>query len=416
MLTGKNNFRSGLLGRTLKHSHSPAIHAMLGDHSYKLFEVEEDKVGEFLESGFDGINVTIPYKKTVMPYLHGISEEARVIGSVNTVVRKNGKLYGYNTDIYGFEMTLARAGISFGGKKILVLGSGGAAQTVLYAAKKHGGTAHTVSRNGELNYKNVLMLHSDADIIVNTTPVGMYPDNGSSPLSLEGFDRLEAVVDLIYNPYRTAILLDAERRGIKAVSCLDMLFFQAVRACELFFDEQIDENEAEKLYRSFKADKLNITLVGMPGSGKSTVGKLLAEKLGRKFVDTDEIIEAENGMTCSELIEKYGEAEFRRRETEAVKKAGAMTNAVIATGGGVVTIKENTDLLRQNSRIYFLDRDLCELPTDGRPLSNLYGVGALYEKRLPLYRALSDCAVKVCGAENTAEIIVKEHYREDTCY
>ena len=407
MLTGKNSFRSGLLGRTLKHSHSPAIHAMLGDHSYKLFEVEEDKVGKFLESGFDGINVTIPYKKTVMPYLHGISEEARAIGSVNTVVRKNGKLYGYNTDIYGFEMTLARAGISFGG---------GAAQTVLYAAKKHGGTARTVSRNGELNYKNVLMLHRDADIIVNTTPVGMYPDNGSSPLSLEGFDRLEAVVDLIYNPYRTAILLDAERRGIKAVSCLDMLFFQAVRACELFFDEQIDENEAENLYRSFKADKLNITLVGMPGSGKSTVGKLLAERLGRKFVDTDEIIEAENGMSCSELIEKYGEAEFRRRETEAVKKAGAMTNAVIATGGGVVTIKENTDLLRQNSRIYFLDRDLCELPTDGRPLSNLYGVGALYEKRLPLYRALSDCTVKVCGAENTAEIIIKEHYREDTCY
>ena len=277
MLNDNKGFRSGLLGKTLKHSHSPAIHAMLGNPDYSLFEIAEEELEEFLTSGFDGINVTIPYKKAVMPYLHYISPEAAEIGAVNTVVRRSDGLYGYNTDIYGFEKTLERADISLTDKKILVLGSGGVAQTALYAAKKHGGTAYTVSRTGELNYTNCLERHSDADIIINATPVGMYPDNGNAALSLDGFTRLEAVIDFIYNPYRTAILLDAERRGIKAVSSLDMLFYQAVRACELFFDSSADPAETEGLYRRFEADRKNIVLVGMPGSGKSTVGRLLAE-------------------------------------------------------------------------------------------------------------------------------------------
>ncbi len=415
MLEKEKPFRSGLLGKTLKHSHSPAIHALLSNPDYTLFEVAEEDVGKFLESGFDGINVTIPYKKTVMPYLAHIDPEAEAIGAVNTVVRKEDGLYGYNTDIYGFEMTLKRANISLKGKKMLVLGSGGAAQTVLYAAKKHGGTAYVVSRSGELNYENCFSLHPDAQLIVNTTPVGMYPNNGASPLSLESFTALEAVVDLIYNPLKTALLLDAERRGIKAVSCLDMLFYQAVRACELFFNKTYVASEAEKLYRSFEADMKNIVLVGMPGCGKSTVGKLLAEKLGRKFVDTDEIIEETNKMSCSEIIQKFGEAEFRRRESEAVKEAGAMSNAVIATGGGAVTVLQNTAPLRQNSKIYFLDRELALLATDNRPLSAKNGVEALYKARHPLYLAIADSTVQVTFPEDTANEIIKEHYDEDTC-
>ena len=415
MLEKETTFRSGLLGKTLAHSHSPAIHAMLGNPDYKLFEIAEEDVGAFLQSDFDGINVTIPYKKTVMPYLRYIDTEALEIGSVNTIVRRADGLYGYNTDIYGFEKTLVRAGISFNGKKILVLGSGGAAQTVLYAAKKHGGNAITVSRSGEVNYGNVHALHGDADIIVNTTPVGMYPNNGISPLPLGGFKQLEAVVDLIYNPYKTALLLEAERMNIKTASALDMLFYQAARACELFFGGRPDEAQVEALYKRFEADKLNVVLVGMPGCGKSTVGALLAEKLGRCFADTDAIIEADSGMRCAEIIEKFGEAEFRRRETEAVNKAGMMTNAVIATGGGVVTRPENTDPLRQNSRIYFLDRDIGELATYDRPLSATHGVRALYEKRLPLYKAIADFTVRVTEPQENANRIIKEHYDEDTC-
>lgn len=416
MLEKEKTFRSGLLGKTLTHSHSPAIHAMLGNPDYKLFEIAEEDVGAFLESEFDGINVTIPYKKTVMPYLSYIDPEALEIGSVNTIVRRGDKLHGYNTDIYGFEKTLERASISFKDKKILVLGSGGAAQTVLFAAKKHGGNAVTVSRSDEINYANVHTLHGDADVIVNTTPVGMYPNNGISPLHLDGFTKLEAVIDLIYNPFKTALLLEAEKLNIKTASALDMLFYQAARACELFFEKKSDEANIERLYKRFEADKLNIVLVGMPGCGKSTVGAIIAERLGRIFVDTDELIEAECGMRCAEIIEKFGEAEFRRRETETVKKAGMMTSAVISTGGGVVTRPENTDPLMQNAKIYFLDRNITELATDGRPISAAFGVAALYEKRLPLYKAIANHTVKVTEPQENANKIIKEHYNEDTCY
>ncbi len=414
MLNKDKTFRSGLLGKALGHSLSPKIHMMLGNSDYNLFEVAENGLADFLSRDFDGINVTIPYKKAVMPYLAHIDPEAETIGAVNTVINRKGKLYGYNTDIYGFEKTLERADISLKGKKILVLGSGGAAQTVLYAAKKQGGTTYVVSRSGDLNYENCLALHADAQIIVNTTPVGMYPDNGTSPLPLDGFTSLEAVVDLIYNPRKTALLLAAERRGIKAVSCLDMLFYQAVRACELFFKKSYDPAETEKLYRVFDADMRSIVLVGMPGCGKSTVGQLIAKKLGREFIDTDALIEKKSGMSCAEIIEKYGEAEFRTRETEATKEAGAVTNAVIATGGGAPTVNANTDPIRQNSRVYFLNRAVRLLATDNRPLS-AGDLNALLKKRLPSYLALADSIVKVTDPEETANAIIKEHYNEDTC-
>ena len=415
MLSKEKEFRSGLLGKMLGHSLSPQIHALLGNPDYTLFEKKEDEIEAFLSGDFDGINVTIPYKKAVMPYLTHIDAEAESIGSVNTVIRKNGALCGYNTDIYGFEKTLERANIAFEGKKILVLGSGGAAQTVLYAAKKHNGAAYVVSRSGELNYGNCLSLHPDAQIIVNTTPVGMYPNNGVSPFSIEGFGSLEAVVDLIYNPQRTALLLEAERRGIKTASCLDMLFYQALRACEIFFDKSYDKKEAERLYRTFAADMRNIVLIGMPGSGKSTVGKLIAKKLGRQFIDTDGLIEQKYGISCAEIINNYGEAEFRTRETEAVKAAGALTNAVIATGGGAPTVNANTDPIKQNSRIYYLDRAVSALATEGRPLS-AGDLNALLKKRLPSYLALADGMIKVTDPENTAAAIIKEHYDENTCY
>ncbi|MBR6742521.1 MAG: hypothetical protein IKM09_03655 [Clostridia bacterium] len=415
MITGKQDLICGLLGKTLKHSLSPAIHSLLCDYSYSLFEVGENGLAEFLCGDFDGINVTIPYKKDVIKYLDFISPEAEAIGAVNTVKKKNGKLYGYNTDIYGFEKTLERARISLEGKKVLILGTGGAAQTVLYAAKKQNANAIFVSRSGDVNYKNVLSLHADADIIVNTTPVGMFPDNLSSPLSLEGFDKLSAVIDLVYNPLKTAILLDAEARGVKAVSCIDMLFYQALRACEIFTDTTIDKADCEQLLSRFIADKTNIVLVGMPGSGKSTVGEIIAKTLSREFIDCDAEIEKKHGMSCAEIIENHGEKRFRELESEVIREVGALTGAVIATGGGAVTVCENKDALRQNARIYFLNRDINALPTDNRPLSKKCGVAELYKKRLPLYLDFADFTVEVTDAESTAKAVIKEHYNENTC-
>lgn len=382
----------GLLGEHLSHSFSPQIHARLGDYDYKLFEVAPDDLPAFLDAReFEGINVTIPYKKAVIPYLAELSDNARRIGAVNTILKRaDGKLYGDNTDYDGFLYMVRRSGAEIKGKKALVLGTGGASAPV--AAVLSDLSAREVikiSRSGENNYENIAR-HFDADILVNTTPVGMYPNNGKAALSLAGFQKLSCVLDIIYNPHKTALTLDAERRGIPAFTGLSMLVAQAKRAAELFFGKDIPDARTDEILSALEGEMQNLVLVGMPGCGKTTVGKAIAKALSRPFCDADAEIERRAGQTIPAIFEAEGEAGFRARETAVLADLCKQSGAVIATGGGAVTIPENTDILRQNSIVLFLNRDPSALPTDGRPVSQRDGVQAIYTRRLPLYRAVCD--------------------------
>ncbi len=383
----------GLLGEVLPHSFSPRIHRLLGEYEYRLFERSPEELTTFLsEEGFAGINVTIPYKKAVIPYLSALSDEARRTGSVNTVVRTETGLVGHNTDYHGFLYMLDRIGVSVKGKKCLVLGSGGASATVQAALSDRGAEAVVISRRGENNYEN-LDRHEDAALIVNTTPVGMYPDNGKAPLSLSRFPRLLAVIDIVYNPRRTALLLEAEDRGIPAVGGLPMLAMQAVRANELFFGRPQPESTGERILAELERQTENVILIGMPGCGKSTAGRALAAAMGLRFFDTDEEIETVTGRSPAAIIEAEGEDAFRKIEHETILRLGKETGAVIATGGGVVTRPENRDPLRQNGTVVYLTRPLCELAKNGRPLSGKMGVDALYAARRPLYEAWAERTV-----------------------
>ncbi len=404
------NFRTGLIGRKLSHSFSPEIHSYLADYEYKLYEMEENEVGDFLKNcPLNALNVTIPYKKTVMPYLQHISDTALKIGSVNTIVKKADGLWGYNTDYYGFSYMVQKSGIEITDKKVLVLGSGGASLTVkAVLSDMKAGEIVTVSRSGENNYEN-LYLHEDADVIVNTTPVGMYPNNGVSPVELNIFKKLSGVLDLIYNPSVTKLLYDAEKLKIPCLNGLSMLSAQAKKACELFLDTEIQEDPTPEIVKNIETKLKNIVLVGMPGSGKSTAGRLLAERLSRAFVDTDEIIINNSAMPIPEIFSLYGEDEFRIRETEAAKEAGKVSGAVIATGGGIITREENYYPLHQNSYIIWLKRDTSLLPVDGRPISQTNNINELYKKRAPLYERFSDGKVEVSeNAQETVDKIIEE--------
>lgn len=398
------NFRSGLIGHKLSHSFSPEIHSYLADYEYKLYEMEEQEVGEFLKAcPLDAFNVTIPYKKTVMPFLDFISDNAKRIGSVNTIVKKPDGLYGYNTDYYGFSYMAEKSGIEIENKKVLILGSGGASLTVKAVLSDMGAREIVIiSRTGENNYENI-SLHTDADVIVNTTPVGMYPRNGEAPVDLEIFTKLSGVLDLIYNPSETRLLYDAKKKGIPCINGLYMLSAQAKKACELFLDTEIKENPTDEIVKNIEARLKNIVLVGMPGAGKSTAGRLLAEKLGRKFIDTDDIIKEKAGMPIPEIFSLYGEEKFREIETEAAREAGKMSGLVIATGGGIVTKEENLYPLKQNSFVVWLKRDISLLPLDGRPVSQQNNLSELYNKRAPLYEKFADFTVEV--SENTQETV-----------
>ena len=404
-----DNFKCGLLGEHLSHSFSPQIHAHLADYEYKLYEMAENEVGTFLKNcPLDAMNVTIPYKKTVMPFLDFISEEAQKIGSVNTIVKKDGKLFGYNTDYYGFMHMIKSSGITIKGKKVLVLGTGGASLTVKAVLKDlEADKIISVSRSGEVNYDNITD-HSNADIIVNTTPVGMFPNNGVSPVNPEDFPSLSGVLDLIYNPARTALLCQAEKLGVPFVNGLVMLVSQAKRACEYFLDCTIDDSENKRITEEIAKQSENIVLIGMPSSGKSTAGKKLAEMLGREFVDTDEVIVEMAGMSIPEIFSKYGEEHFRKIEHEAVKQTAKRSGLVIATGGGVVTRQENYLPLHENGRIVFIERDINELSTDGRPLSQKGNLEKMYEIRLPLYLSFCDAKAQ-CETDvtKTVENILK---------
>ena len=398
--------KCGLLGRKLGHSYSPQIHNLLGDYSYVLFEKEPEELENFLKNGdFSGLNVTIPYKKEVIPYLSELSPTAQKMGCVNTVLRRSdGTLYGHNTDYFGFTSLVRHAGLSVAGKKVLVLGSGGASNTAVAALKDLGASPVVISRSGENNYQN-LHRHTDAAAIVNTTPVGMYPNTGVSPIDLGLFPHLEGVLDVIYNPARTQLLLDAEKLGIPRENGLWMLVAQAKEAAEVFTGGKISDEVIEKIYRRLSHQMKNIVLIGMPGCGKSTIGTLLAEKLGRTLADADEKIIALAGKSIPEIFAQEGESVFRNWETQALTELGKQSGLVIATGGGCVTQKRNYPLLHQNGYLVWLERDWSKLPTDGRPLSQANDLGKMYAARKPLYEAFAD--IRVENTDTPAETVQK---------
>lgn len=394
----------GLLGRKLSHSYSPAIHAHLGSYSYCLYEKEPEEVGAFLKSGrFSGLNVTIPYKKDVIAYLDELSPQAKALGAVNTVVRKSdGKLVGHNTDYFGFLTMVKHSGLSVKGKKVLVLGSGGASNTCQAVLRELGAQVIVISRTGENNYSN-LPLHRNASVIVNATPVGMYPNVEESPADLSLFPALEGVLDLIYNPARTNLLLQAENRGLVAVNGLLMLVAQAKESAEWFTGEAIDSEKIDEIHSLLRCQMENIVLIGMPGCGKSTVARLLEEKLGRKAVDADAVLAEKAGISIPEIFASGGEEAFRKLETQVLRQLGAGSGQIIATGGGCVTREENYPLLHRNGVIFWLQRDTDKLPTDGRPLSQKGKLEEMYRVRKPLYEAFAD------------HIICNDRSAEDAC-
>ncbi len=400
----------GLLGRTLGHSYSPQIHGELGDYEYLLYEKEPEELDAFLKSGsFDGLNVTIPYKKAVIPYCTELSDTAKAIGSVNTLVRRaDGTLYGDNTDAFGMKSLILQGGISVAGKKALVLGSGGTSLTARAVLQEMGAkTIVVISRNGEDNYGN-LSRHSDAEIIVNTTPVGMYPHNGEQALDLRQFPRLSGVVDVIYNPARTALLLQAEELGIPHAGGLYMLVAQAKASAEAFAGKAIDDSEIARIEKLLRGQMENIVIVGMPGSGKTTVAQALGELLHREVIDTDVEIEKRAGMSIPDIFAQYGEDYFRTLEMEVMGDVGKLDGKIISTGGGCVTREENYPLLHQNGIILWIQRDLNTLARDGRPLSQNSDLQEMYDKRRPCYERFADVCVDNNGTvENTVAKIME---------
>lgn len=412
--------RTVLLGEKLSHSFSPQIHrALVADrYTYELFERAPEAVEGFIKGDeWDAINVTIPYKQVVMPYLDIITDEALRIGAVNTVTRlSDGRLKGDNTDYFGFHRTLTACGCDPKGKKALVLGNGGAAATAVTVLTDMGAEVILLGRSdrsvGGISpepYESVYERHPDAEVVVNCTPVGMYPKLiGQSPVELSRLPHVTAVFDMVYNPARTALLQEADRLGIPAYNGLLMLVAQAKRACELFLGEELEDDLIDPIVADIARETGNIVLVGMPGSGKSTVGKALAEAMGRPFVDTDALIVETAGRSIPEIFATDGEEVFRAFETEAVKKAGMMSGAVIATGGGVVTRERNYPPLSQNGKIVFIHRDLDKLPVKGRPLSQAHPLEEMYAKRLPMYKAFADLEADNNGAvEDTVKTILK---------
>lgn len=407
----------GLIGEKLGHSFSKEIHEKTENYTYSLLELKREEVGEFItKKDFSAINVTIPYKEIVIPYLDYVSDRAREIGSVNTIVNKDGKLYGYNTDCLGLKAMIERAGIVLDGKKVLILGSGGTAKTALVVAKQMGASkVICVSRYKKeecITYDEAIANHNDAEIIINTTPVGMYPDLKACPIDIDLFPNLSGVADVIYNPLRTSLVTKALKKGIKAAGGLYMLISQAIFAMEKFLGKSYEEETFEKLYNELNSSKENIVLIGMPSCGKTTVGKKISEITGRKFIDTDEMIEKSHNMKISDIFSKYGEKTFRDWETESVFEASKGNGCVISVGGGAILREENEDFLKHNGKLYFLDRKLSDLqPTDDRPLSSdIEALKKRYEERYPIYESKSDVKIEIdTDAENIAKRIACLH-------
>ena len=404
----------GCIGKTLKHSFSREIHrALAPSNDYELIELSSEELSRFAtEHPFRAINVTIPYKEEILPYLYSIDEHARSIGAVNTVVNRDGRLYGYNTDFYGMGELLRHAGVSVKDKKVLILGTGGTAKTAYAVCQAEGACevlrVSRTAREGAISYEEAHTCHRDAEVIINTTPVGMYPSIFDTPLDIAHFPRLCGVIDAIYNPLRTPLILAARERGIAAEGGLFMLVAQAVRASEIFLDVSYPEGTAQRIYERMVKDKENIVLIGMPASGKSTVGARLAERLGRELIDTDAEIVRRAEASIPAIFAERGEGGFRELESEVIRSLAARCGCVIATGGGAVLRDGNVRALRENGRLYFLDRSLSKLlPTNDRPLAcDRAAIEARYRERYGIYRACADLTVAGDGTpEEVAAII-----------
>lgn len=401
--------RCGLLGRKLGHSYSPQIHAKLASYDYALVEKEPEELEDFLKNGdFSGLNVTVPYKKDVIPYLDELSPRAAGLGAVNTIVRRDGKLIGHNTDYFGFETMVRSTGLDVENKKALVLGSGGASNTAKAVLDAMGAQTIVISRSGENNYRN-LHRHADAALIVNSTPVGMYPNVDASPIDLRSFPQLEGVLDVIYNPARTQLLLEAEKRNLVTCNGLLMLVAQAKESAEWFTGQPISGDVIPAIHASLRRQMENIILIGMPGSGKSTVGMVLAAHLGKTFVDADAAVVPKAGCSIPEIFARDGEDGFRALETQVLAELGKQSGLVIATGGGCVTQPRNFALLHRNGTIFCLNRDISKLPTQGRPLSQTTDLTKMYQTRKPLYDAFADFQIDNNGpCANTVAAILEE--------
>lgn len=397
----------GCIGEKLKHSFSKEIHALLADYEYTIKEIPREELHSFMvERGFRAINVTIPYKQEVIPYLDFVSEKAKEIGAVNTIVNKGGKLFGFNTDFYGMTALINRAGIDLVDKKVLVLGSGGTSLTANAVAKAIGAKCVlTVSRNGGeglVTYDEVYKNHTDAEVIINTTPVGMYPKLDAMPIDISAFSKLIGVVDAIYNPLRTKLVSEAKKRGIKATGGLYMLVDQAAKAVEKFIDTEISCDTIEEVYKKVKSQKQNIVLVGMAGCGKTTIGKALAQEIGAEFVDTDEEIIKRENTTITEIFANKGEKYFRNIESDVIAEISALSGKVIATGGGAILDIKNVENLKQNGKLYFIDRPLKSLvATADRPLSsNKADLEKRYYERYDKYTAAADIRINATDNVN----------------
>ncbi len=400
--------KCGLLGRKLGHSYSPAIHDQLGSYTYELVEKEPQELEAFLHKGdFTGLNVTIPYKKAVLPYLDELSPRAKQLGAVNVIVRRAGKLVGHNSDFFGFETMVSDSGLSVTGKKVLVLGSGGASNTAVAVLEELGADTVVISRTGQNNYEN-LDRHRDAAIIVNATPVGMYPNTDATPVDVAAFPALEGVLDIVYNPARTLLLRQAEERGLVTRNGLLMLVAQAKEAAQWFTGEAIPDSVIPSIHARLRQQMENIILIGMPGSGKTTVGRLLAAHTGLRFVDADAVIEERAGISIPEIFEAEGEEGFRWLETQVLADLGKQSGLIIATGGGCVTREANYSLLHQNGTIFCLDRAIALLPIEGRPLSQASKLTEMYRIRKPLYDRFADFHIDNNSSPETAAAQVRK--------
>ena len=403
----------GCIGEHLPHSFSKEIHALIGDYAYELKELTPEQLPGFLTArDFRGVNVTIPYKQAVIPFLDRLDGTAREIGAVNTIVNRNGTLWGYNTDLSGLLCLFRHAGVSPEGGKALILGTGGTSRTAACALKLLGAReilkVSRSARDGAVSYEEALRFHPDAGCVLNTTPCGMFPHPEEQPLSLKAFKGLQGLVDVVYNPLRTRLVLEARSLGIPAEGGLYMLVAQAVRASELFLDTTYPETLTDRIYASVLRQKENIVLIGMPGSGKTAAGRILARRLGRRFLDSDRIVAERAGKSIPEIFRDSGETAFRALEAEVIRELSSGSGTVISTGGGAVLNPENVAALRRNGRLFWLNRPLGSLrPTDDRPLADTADkMARLFSEREPVYRAAADEIVPVSGTpEQTAEII-----------
>ncbi len=403
----------GLIGERLGHSFSADVHSKMGK-DYRLTELSAAEFDDFFaKKDFDGINVTIPYKQRVISHLDFVDKRAEMIGAVNTVVNKNGALYGYNTDFDGLLNLISKYFTDLSGKKALILGDGGTSKTAFSVLKSlNAKEIYVVSRHpkeNQISYLDAVNLHKDANILVNTTPVGMYPSVNGQAICLDNFNALQLVVDAVYNPLRSDLVLSAEKMGVAAEGGLYMLIAQAVAAAEYFDNKKYERKVIDNIFTQILNEKQNIVLTGMPGSGKSTIGKLLAEQLGRDFVDTDTLFIKKMGCEIADFFSKYGEKEFRKVESEIVAEISLKNGLVIATGGGVVLNNDNVRYLKHNGIIFYLNRSIDDLvPTDDRPLArSREDIIMVYNQRKDIYNSTFDFSVAVTNPNDTANEIIR---------